>query len=120
MNDLISTLQAALECGGDPEDIEEILNDVSALVKGPAEAWLLFYVGRGVHKKLHGVHATPESALIQAQTLVYRGGYGRYNKIAWLKVDHRTQEATWLRPEAHLTYKAPYIIERWPVEEIDA
>lgn len=118
MNDLIPTLQAALECGGDPEDIEEILDAVSALVKGPAEAWLLFYEGRQV-KQLHGVHATPESALVQAQTLVYRGGYGRYNKIAWLRVDHRKQEATWLRPEAHLTHRAPYIIEKWPVEEID-
>lgn len=119
MSDLISNLQAALECGGDPEDIEEILNDVSALVKGPAEAWLLFKES-GRTKKLFGVHATPESALVQTQALVFRGGYGLYNQVAWLKVDHKTQEATWLRPEAHLSYRAPYIIEKWPVEERDA
>ncbi len=115
MSDLISNLQAALECGGDPEDIEEILNDVSALVKGPADVWLLFKES-GHTKKLHGVHTTPESALVQAQTLVFKSGYGRHTKIAWLRVDHRTQEATWLRPEAHLSHRAPYIIEKWPLE----
>jgi hypothetical protein len=81
------------------------------------EVWMLFYEGRQ-SKDLHGVHATPESALVQAQTLVNRGGYGIHNEVAWLRVDHRKQELTWLKPEAHLTYRAPYIIEKWPVEEL--